>query len=546
MGGTESGGVADGTASDAGDATAGSDANDSDSDGSDGGNEQCPEPSPASVVSQVIEPFPAGVELALEDYFATHWLNASPATHLAQQTYVGSCNVDGASPLVYASVSTGDNEDCESEDGLDRYGWGGCGGLLVELAYEEGAGLGATGKVAELGECIELYGVAPSPDCSTVAVLCRRENMATEGAAGEITKNSLLTHGDSDWMTHPLNMTGDGRRMDEIWLYQWPDGDIEGEADKYVVHRAIGTSYGKYSLIRGSDDTYGIGVRSDLFSGDGTMHSADAMLILDAQTFDFTDRGYSWACGVGHTVTNFMAYNPATEKYAMHCMTDWNDDEVPAGDSYIRLEDGDKDNDGDGLNNGYFRHHRWDGSMVGGAIMLQPVSDGGFIGAIVGIPGDTPSHPEPLHEAPVPTSVGVARFQPDGDIIGDIHWLESDEDGLVSHVQLAPLGNDRFLFGWGTMHRFSSYEDDRHMDYKVPHEYHLYEIDDMGSALTDRLDLPSDVGWGEWDEMTPLGDGRTAWIHSTPSTVTIEEGSTSQFDLNRDSLVTHVYTAACP
>ncbi len=556
--GSESGGTMEGGSVDAGSIDGGSGSattgesgegttSDAESGGTTGNDPQCPEPYNAgSVVSQTITPFPAGVELALEDYFSTHWLHGSPGSHAAQQMYVASCNADATSPTAFVSVSTGNFEDCEDEDGLDRYGRGGCGGLLIELAYEEDSGLGTTGTTAALDECIELYGVTASADCGTVAVLCRRENMATVDAAGEITKNSLVTHMDAEWMTHPLNVNGDGRRGDEIWLYEWPDGDISGTPDKYVVHRAIGTSYGKYSLLRGNDDTYGIGVRSDVFSEGGTMHSADAMLVLDAQTFDYTDRGYSWACGVGHTTTNFMAFNPVTQKYAMHCTTDYNGDEEPAGDSYIRLEDGGKDNDGDGIDNGYFRHHRWGGESLGGALMLQPLSDGGFIGTLVGIPSVTENHPEAFHQDPMPTSIGIARFGPDGSLAGEVHWVESDMDGLVSQAQLAPLGNGRFLFGWGTMHRFSSYPGgDRHIDYKVPHEHHVVEIDESGAVVSEQLDLPADVGWGEWNEMTPLGDGRVGWVHTMPATVTVEDATMNDLPLDRSSIVTHVYSTGC-
>ena len=489
---------------------------------------------------------PSGQQLAIEDYFSTHFITGPAGSSISQQMYFDSCNETGAAPTFYASVSLGDYTDCENSDGLDRYGRGGCGGALIEMTYTDGAGLSPTGTVIHLPECIEAYGVAASSDCSTVAVLCRRENNATVNSASEVTKNSLLTHSDADWMTHPVNTNGDGRRMDEIWLYEWPTGDVTATPNRYVVHRAIGTSYGKYSLLLGDDNTYGIGVRSDLFGDNGTMHSADAMLVLDRATFDYTNRGYDWACGVGHTVTNFMGYNPASGKYAMHCLTDYNDAGESAWDMFIRLEDGNKDNDDDGDNDGYYRNYVWDGEAVAGAAALKPVSDGGWIGAVVAIDGadNTASHSIAFKDGPVPTSVGVARFDSSGVLVGDIVWLATDPDGLVSDPQLAELGSDRYLFGYGTMHRFASYSGEREIDYKVPHQYHVFEIDAAGRIISEQLDLPTDVGWGQWDEMVTLGPGRVAWAYVTPPTVTLANAADSRLNINRDALSAHVYVSS--
>ena len=533
--------------------TVGDDDSDADSDGdsasaddSDGDSTGDPPRPVGTVDSTEFVPFDDGTELALEDYFATHWIHGSPASDLNQQFYFASCERDGTRKL-YVSMSTGDHEDCAMDDELDRYGRGGCGGALVELDYDATSGQATqAGDTHLLPECIELYGVTASEDCSTLAVLCRRESMATVDSAGEITKNILLTANDPDWMTHPVNTAGDGRRMDEIWMYEWSSGQLDTAADKYVLHRAIGTSYGKYSLVRGGDGTYGVGLRADVFSDDGTMHSADMMMVIDRSTYDYTSRGYDWACGVGHTVTNFMTYNPASEKYAMHCTTDWNDDAIPAGDSYLRLEDGDKDNDGDGINNGYFRHPRYGDGELGGGIMLKPVSDGGFIAAIVGLPDaeDQMATDAAFHDDPVSTSVGVVRFAPDGNVVGEIHWLASDAEGLVSSPQLAPLGEDRFLFGWASMHRFAAYEGDRHMDYKLGLSYHVTEIDDQGELLTEQLDLPPNVGWGEWDEAVPMGPGRVGWVSGVPATVDDEQAAMSGFPLDRNRLTAHVYTSS--
>ena len=66
----------------------------------------------------------------------------------------------------------------------------------------------------------------------------------------------------------------------------------------------------------------------------------------------------------------------------------------------------------------------------------------------------------------------------------NIVWLVTDTEGVVAAPQLAALGDDRYLFGWGTMHRFDSYSDDRGIDYKAPHQYHVMEIDDRGRVAT--------------------------------------------------------------
>jgi len=508
----------------------------------DGGSGPTPPPPPpggldpaGSVQTTTFDEIPGGLPLGLEDYYSFHFIGGPANVSSAQQMYFDSCQTEDGETRFFASMSVGNSEDCPSDQ---RYGQGGCHGGLVEATYQEDTGLVATGRSAFLPECIEGYGVAAGPNCETVGLLCRRENRAADNA--ELTKNSLLTHPEAEWMTHPDNAEAGGEStMEEIWLYEWPDGDITGTPERYVVHRAIGTSYGKYSLVLGDDDTYGIGIRSDVFSG-VIMHSADALLVLDHSTFDFTNRGYHWSCGAGHTTTNYIGYNPFSGQYASHCLTDHNADGVSgSGQMFTWTESGKE--------NSYWLNYFWeDGAEIGAAASIRPTSDGGWIAAMVTAPSLTGPTDTSFVESGAPTWIGLGRFTPDGVLIGEVQWVVADEEGLVSHPQLASLGDDRFVLGYGSMRRFSTdFDGDPGwtIDLKVPQEYHLFEVDAEGVQTSEQLDLPLDVGWGAWDELVPLGDGRVAWAYTPTATLEADPGDKVN-PIIRDRLNAHVYTSA--
>ena len=41
-------------------------------------------------------------------------------------------------------------------------------------------------------------------------------------------KDVPITHPDADWMTQP-HVCGDRGMNDEMWLYEWRDGDLQSE-----------------------------------------------------------------------------------------------------------------------------------------------------------------------------------------------------------------------------------------------------------------------------------------------------------------------------
>ena len=130
--------------------------------------------------------------------------------------------------------------------------------------------------------------------------------------------------------------------------------------------------------------------------GPDTCHEADAMLIMDRATETMTTRGWSWACGTGHTIINRVAYNSASERYALMCSTDYNEAGTGGLGAYVfRLEDGEAQE---------FHYLGLDGiHQKGGASSIVPLSDGGWLGALVGVEGDVP--PGEVPDTPAPASV---------------------------------------------------------------------------------------------------------------------------------------------
>ena len=117
------------------------------------------------------------------------------------------------------------------------------------------------------------------------------------------------------------------------------------------------------------------------------------------------------------------------------------------------------------------------------------------------------------------------RFDAEGRIVGGVRWVVVDADGFLSHPQLAALGNDRFLLGWTRMHRFGAYANlrnqtgNRRDDFRVPHSYHLAEVDAYGEFVSAAVDVDRGLGWGEQDQLVSLGEGRVGWVYVPDPTV---------------------------
>jgi hypothetical protein len=412
-------------------------------------------------------------------------LHYHPGAVVPRRMYFSACNTQSSTPKMFVSLSLGENAQHPTEDPSS-------GAIIETLLNPSSGALEPTSVARRFPECIWMEGLATSDDCSTIGVLCRRKF-----GDADYDFDSLSTHPDKDWMTQPACADH------EMWLYEWTNGDITSDPQKYVVHRAVGTGweYANNYLRLGDDGTYGIGVKARVFGG-GVCHEADAFLVLDRTNFNMTTRGWSWACGTGHTLFNHPIYNPATQKYAVLCGTDASTHGSPLGGLWMRLEDGKAHE---------FHTVSYSGIRIkGGVGALHPLEDGGYLGVIVGIDGAVAAVDEiPLEP---PTSIGVARFDATGNLVDDIVWVVEEPRQYVSYPQLAPLGNGRFLLGYGEMYDLDRQGEMNDDAYRIPLAYTVLEIDEHGKALTEPK-LLDGVGWGEQDQMVPLGPGRVGWAY---------------------------------
>ncbi len=257
------------------------------------------------------------------------------------------------------------------------------------------------------------------------------------------------------------------------------------------------------------------------------------MLVMERKTLGYTSRGWSWACGTGHTTMNRIAYDPTTGKFAALCSTDYNEAETGGLGSYVfRMEDGAAQE---------FHHLNLDGIRnKGGASSIVPRTGGGFLGLIVGVPG--PKVPDGYPDAP-PTQIGLIQWNAQGEQQGDIRWIRSDPTHYLSYSTLSVLGPDRYLLGWGVM-RAQDHEGEPGGDnsYRVPWEYWLVEIDERGQPLTEAVRLDG-AGWGELDEMTPLGRGRAGFAYIDNPALNAQGQAPA---CGQTSLELSVYTSSTP
>ncbi|MEM7155245.1 MAG: hypothetical protein AAF799_20520 [Myxococcota bacterium] len=441
--------------------------------------------------------------------------------HAPRRMYFASCKPPGEPRRVFSSYTVGE----EAEEGPDVT----TGGLTVTTFNPETGALEVE-QSHHFPECRSMHGIAAAEDCSTVAVLCRTPN-TTEGADYD----AIAGHPAEDWLTNENTCGTMPPKMNEhMWLYEWPDGDLSQPPVDVIVHKSIGSwEFGQNYLRYGENDgTYGIALKATV--GEGTdCHEADSFMILDRSDYTFTNRGWTWACATGHTIHNRPAYDPTTQQYAMACSTDFSDD----GHSdrvtiSFRMED---DNEDTEVHYASRYSALW---LKGGAGPLVARPGGGFLSLIVG-------EPDPIvggYDDTIPTQLGLLRFDADGQSEGDITWVAGDDDSFFSWPQLAPLGGDRYLLGWGSGLRVSDGLEgsERNNSLRIPWSYWLMEIDGEGNPLTEATEVPG-VGWGEVNEMIPMGPGRVTWSY-VPDAVLDPETSDVPH-CNQNSLVHYVYTS---
>ena len=153
--------------------------------------------------------------------------------------------------------------------------------------------------------------------------------------------------------------------------------------------------------------------------------------------------------------------------------------------------------------------------------------------------------PDGYPDAP-PTEIGLVQWNAQGEQQGDIRWIRSDSERYLSYSTLSVLGPDRYLLGWGAMRA-----QDRSVEpattgdnsVRVPWEFWLMEIDEEGQALTEPLRVEG-AGWGELDEMAPLGQGRAGWAYIDNPALDPETGIGPH--CNQPSIELSVYSSSTP
>lgn len=446
-----------------------------------------------------------------------------------QSMHFSACMTDTETPSMFASFTLAATDPEDPEEYFNNQS-----GMIVQTTLDPSLNQLNVIKERHFPECKEMIGIDSSSSCGVVAALCR-----TEAGRTDYDKDIVATHPNPDnWLS--------ADEADEMWLYEWTNGDILSEPDKYIVHQGIGGwEYGQYSLVYGeNDNSYGIALKSTRGG-----HEADSFTVLDRDTYTFdTSRGWEWSCGSGHTIYNRPSYNPVSQEYGMLCGTDFNNlDAGRYGSISFTTETEEKPN--------FLLLQRSRTLMKGGPGALHPLPNGGWIGTVVGMPGDLsyvngPDGDEGYVPASPPSDIGLVKFDQAGDIIGDVNWIVSNAPHYTSYPQLVPLENGNYLLGYGKMVGDGS-AFDYHFNLRwylyFPEEYWIQEIDEDGQAVSEATMLEG-VAWGELDEMVSLGDNRIGWAtyYMNRLTGTPEDARYYQPECNAHQLQFNVYQSPNP
>lgn len=446
--------------------------------------------SDSSVVSTILSALPEGKPVCCDEAWNIRMLFYQPEPMLPRRMYFASCNKNSSSPKMFSSVSLGKKgADGKKSDSS---------GAIIESSLNVSTGkLEQTGKIKHFPECVWMEGIDVSDDCRTITALCRRKF-----GDSDFDIDSLSGHPEKDWMTQPkcaeLSM----------WMYEWKNGDISSKPKKILLNKAVDYAWetgNSYLRNAENDKTYGVNFKARVVDPQGQCHEADTFLVLNQKDYKITDRGYTWACGTGHTTFNRPAYNPFTKKYASFCTTDFSERQKSdkfAG-FWFRMEGKESKNFAE---TNSFEQIR----LTGGTGRILPMTNGGFIGIVVGDPGRPVLRTDPLKQPA--SSVGIVKFSSNGEIAGKIQWIVSKTNVFLSYPQLVPLGKNRYLLGYGEMKRLKDNTDTDNNSFLVPWKFFLQEIDENGKMLTMPHEL-TDTGWGEQDEMVSLGKGRAGWAY---------------------------------
>lgn len=422
-----------------------------------------------------------------------------------QRQYVASCE-DTDGPHLFVSLPVGDGES------------------RTQYVYEALLGgdgtFSLTGNALHMDQCEDASGLAAAPDCSHLGVLCHRAYASSEQeppSADLITPYADGAEGERGWVLRADNAANEDTNT-EMWLYEFPAADLGAPAEAFLVHKAVRATntarpQGQYYLQYSAEqDTYAMAVRSSMFTDGGARHVADALLVLERGGSPDAwriapDRGYPWACGKGHTYVNHPGYNRYSDQYGIACRTD-----IGAGMFFRTDSMGDPEPFHTASFNGQ------GGNVIGGGpTTFVGLPDGGFLLALIGNPMDEVNM-DGWTEGP-PTRVGLARFDADANLVGEIDWLVASDTHFLGHPQIAELDEGRYLLGWSEQWRIGDGLEEtgmwtirRRESFQSAWAYYVVEIDEDGTALTQPRHIEG-AGWGDLDEWTSLGTGRVGWSY---------------------------------
>eukprot|EP00931_Biecheleriopsis_adriatica_P115243 TRINITY_DN91061_c0_g1_i1.p1 TRINITY_DN91061_c0_g1~~TRINITY_DN91061_c0_g1_i1.p1 ORF type:complete len:827 (+),score=94.32 TRINITY_DN91061_c0_g1_i1:59-2539(+) len=424
--------------------------------------------------------------------------------------------------------------------------------------------------------------------------------------------------------------------INQVWLYEWTGVDAKTDgmpslkaapSGKYIINK-MGPldNWGQMALAFGHNDgthgTYGFSTTSSCCCGS---HVADTFLVIErgASHTDWkiaANRSKEWATGTGHTVNNRMTYNPVSKRYLRWVTTDNFDTAVNGGcnntegqeygpswygslgpqlsckgsnfgkpwsnndkgcqgySAGYSMVDGDQRPEKDRYVYGFnlARQYMTKGTLA----TLVPLSDGGFLGVLIGEPNNYPKgyiriNNLPWYPKDPPTSVGIMRFDSAGVVVKHdgsactidpgnyggpdlysssglgygtskgnacVKWIRCDPKHYLSYPILGDLGNNRFLLGWTQMIptdmiladftgapprglKDSGWDADQEWPFahymRVPNAFYVAEINVEGELLTTPMQLDG-IGWGEYNNMVTIGSGKVAWTYIPKPTSELE------------------------